>query len=108
MLAAFLIAALAATTVGGAWVGSAVIGRHRAQAAADLAALAAAQRVPTGRIAACLDATAVAAAMGAAVTRCEVQNLDVSLVVRVHTGARPGGVAVATAKAGPALVHPIG
>jgi len=108
VLAAFLIAALAAIMVGGVWVGSAVVGRHRAQAAADLAALAAAQRIPAGRTAACLHSKDLAAAMGAAVTRCEVENLDVSLVVRVHTGARLGGMAVATAKAGPALAHPIG
>ncbi len=108
MLGAFLIAALAAITVGGVWVGSAVVGRHRAQAAADLAALAAAQRVPAGRAAACIHAQVLAAAMGAVVTRCEVEDLDVSLVVRVHTGARVGGMAVATAKAGPALAHPSG
>lgn len=108
MLAAFLVAALAAIMVGGSWVGSAIVARHRAQAAADLAALAAAQRVPAGRTAACLGAEALAAAMGAAVTRCELDHLDVSLVVRVDVGARLGGAAVATAKAGPALAHPVG
>jgi len=107
VLAAFLVAALAGIAVGGMWLGSAVLARHRAQSAADLAALAAAQRVPAGRSAACLSAEALAAAMGAAVMRCEVDDADVSLVVRVHTGARLGGAAVATAKAGPAPGYPI-
>lgn len=79
MLAAFLVAALAGIAVGGMWLGSAVLARHRAQSAADLAALAAAQRVPAGRSAACLSAEALAAAMGAAVMRCEVDDADVSL-----------------------------
>lgn len=102
-MAAFMVAVLAGLTVGGVWVGSAVIARHRAQAAADLAALAGAQRVPAGRTAACLGAEALAAAMGASMTGCEVYQLDIALAVQVRTGARFGGIAVATAKAGPAV-----
>ena len=43
-----MMAILLAITVGGVYIGSAVIARHRAQAAADLAALAAAARLPAG------------------------------------------------------------
>lgn len=103
MLAAFLVCALAGISFAGIWIGSAVVARHRAQAAADLAALAAAHRVPAGRTTACGGAESLAAAMGASVTRCELDHLDVFLTVQVHTGTRLGGVAVATAKAGPAL-----
>lgn len=103
MLAAFLVCALAGISVAAIWVGSAVVARHRAQAAADLAALAAAHRVPAGRTTACRGAQSLAAAMGASVTKCELDHVDVYLTVQVHTGARLGGVAEATAKAGPAL-----
>ncbi|KXW74228.1 helicase, partial [Mycolicibacterium phlei DSM 43071] len=40
MLAATMIAALLAVTVGAVYLGAAVAARHRAQAAADLGALA--------------------------------------------------------------------
>jgi len=40
-----MVAVLLSITGGGAYLGSAVVARHRAQAAADLAALAAAARL---------------------------------------------------------------
>ena len=98
-----MMAVLLAITIGGVYVGSAVIARHRAQAAADLAAVAAAMRVGAGTGAACSRATALARAMNAAVTRCDVEDLDV--VITVEAGVPLGRVAVgparATARAGP-------
>ncbi|BBU20638.1 hypothetical protein MYXE_04270 [Mycobacterium xenopi] len=48
-----MVAVLLCVTGGGAYLGSVVVARHRAQAAADLAALAAAARVSAGADVAC-------------------------------------------------------
>lgn len=84
----------------GAYLGSVVVARHRAQAAADLAALAAAAQLPSGAEAACARATAVARAMRIDDTHCAVENLDVVVAVQV---AVPGGVARAAARSGPVV-----
>ena len=89
-----MMAVLLAFTVGGFYLGSAVIARHRAQAAADLAPLAAAERLPTGDGAACGQAAALANAMRVGVAECTVDELDV--VVTIHAGP-----ARAAARAGP-------
>jgi len=84
----------------GAYLGSAAVARHRAQAAADLAALAAAARLPSGAAAACAQATAVARQMRADEVRCEIDTLDV--VVTVQVLVLFVGAATAAARAGPA------
>ena len=87
----------------GLQLGSAVVARHRAEAAADLAALAATAQAIAGQEAACHSATRVAEGMSTTLTSCELQGWDA--VVRVS--ARPSrlverfGVANATARAGP-------
>ncbi len=98
-----MIAALAAMTVGGAHVGAAVIARHRAQAAADLAALAGAGYVPAGMDTACAQASALARAMGATAVECAVHGLDIVVSVEVSTTLVLSrmGPARAIAKAGP-------
>lgn len=93
--------ALLTITVGGLAVGSVVLARHRAQAAADLAALAAAQGIAAGGPAACGWAQNVAEAMGARLRGCRVAGLDVTVSVSVDTGLRLGGQAEAAARAGP-------
>jgi len=95
------VAALLAVTLGGVAVSSAVLARHRAQAAADLAALAAASKIPAGEQAACDQAKAVVAAMRAELRGCDVAGLDVTVTVAVDTGLRIGGPAAAAARAGP-------
>lgn len=87
----------------GAAVGSAVIARHRAQAAADLAALAAAGRVASGQQAACAAAGSVATAMRATVAECALTTLDVVVAVEVPVALGRWGVgsARAAARAGP-------
>jgi secretion/DNA translocation related TadE-like protein len=99
-----MAAVLVSITVGGVALGSAVVGRHRAQAAADLAALAAAGRLADGADAACAHATAIAEAMDAAVTSCVVHDLDVVVAVdaAVELGRFAVGPARAQARAGPA------
>ncbi|RDH75802.1 helicase [Mycolicibacterium moriokaense] len=90
-----MTAVLLAVTAGGFYIGSAVIARHRAQAAADLAALAAAARLPEGGQAACGRAWTLANAMNADVADCEVDDLDVVVTVavgRAHAVARAGPV----------------
>ncbi|MET8689556.1 Rv3654c family TadE-like protein [Streptomyces sp. NPDC004732] len=76
-----------------------VVARHRAGGAADLAALAAADRWPTGSTEACAGAVRVAEAQGARVLRCAVRG-ELSEV----TAASSAGPFTATvsARAGPA------
>lgn len=94
---------LAAATVGGVHIGAAVIARHRAQAAADLAALAAAASVADGAAYACGRAAELARGLGTAVVDCSVQDLDVIVAVEapVDTGIIGLGPARAVARAGP-------
>lgn len=101
MVAAFVIAALISVTVGCLWASAAVLSRHRTQAAADLAALAAARRLAAGPQAACAEAGAVAAAMGATVHRCTVERLDVVVTAALPIGGPFGGETRAAARAGP-------
>ncbi|HWS91978.1 MAG TPA: Rv3654c family TadE-like protein [Mycobacterium sp.] len=86
-------------TGAGAYLGSVVVARHRAQAAADLAALAAAARLPAGVGAACARATAVARQMRVNDIQCRADDLDV--VVTVGVTVVFAGVAHAAARAGP-------
>lgn len=95
---------LAAIGVAAVLVGVAVIGRHRAAAAADLAALAAAERAVRGDPAACAVAEQVAGANGARLAACTVGGgavVEVAVAVPVRLG--PLGVldAGARARAGP-------
>ncbi len=94
-----MLAVLLCVTGAGAYLGSVVVARHRAQAAADLAALAAAARLPSGAHAACAGASAVARAMRADDVGCRVDDLDVVVTVRVAVPF--AGVAQAAARAGP-------
>jgi secretion/DNA translocation related TadE-like protein len=94
-----MVAVLLCITGAGAHLGSVVVARHRAQAAADLAALAAAARLPSGAAAACARATAVAHEMRVDDTRCGVDGLDV--VVTAQVAVAFAGVARAAARAGP-------
>jgi len=103
VVAAAMMAVVMALTVGGALVGSAVIARHRAQAAADLAALAAAGRLVSGPQAACASAESLATAMSATVAACAVEELDVVVTTEVPVRLGRWGVHVAraSARAGP-------
>lgn len=94
LIAVAMMAVLVAITVGGFSIGSAVAARHRAQSAADLAALAAAARLPEGVDVACGQASAIANAMNVGVVDCAVEDLDVVITTR-------SGPARAAARAGP-------
>jgi secretion/DNA translocation related TadE-like protein len=90
------MAALSAIAFGGVYVGSAVVARHRAQAAADLSAAA---HLADG--AACSQASALAHAMHTDVTQSVVEDLDVVVTAEASVPlARIGvGPARATARA---------
>jgi secretion/DNA translocation related TadE-like protein len=83
--------------------GAAVTGRHRAEAAADLAALAVAVHVPDGTGNACAVGARIAVRNGGGVRDCRVVGDDVEVVVatRVNLGGLGAFTAVARARAGP-------
>jgi secretion/DNA translocation related TadE-like protein len=99
--ACFVILALIGIVVAVGHVGSVVVSRHRAQSAADLAALAAAAAAVRGVDAACAAADETTARGRATVRECRLDGWDavVTVVVPVGLGA---GEAVAAARAGPA------
>lgn len=103
VLAAAMLVVLLVICLGGVAVGSAVIARHRAQAAADLGALAAAGRLALGKDAACAWAASVTRGMGGSVSSCVVEDLDVVVSVRIaaNLGRWGVGTARAAARAGP-------
>lgn len=98
-----MMAAVLAVAMGAGYVGSAVIARHRAQAAADLAALAAATLLPRGLPTACAVAAALAHRMATVLTSCGAQDLDVIVWIQAPVGLAPPGLsgAQAIARAGP-------
>jgi secretion/DNA translocation related TadE-like protein len=116
--ATVLVLALATATVtlavGLAGLGAAVAARHRAEAAADLAALAGAQALQRGEPA-CDVVTRVALANGAVEVGCAVQGAEVvvrvgvdagGLNLRARTTARAGPARAGPARAGPARAGP--
>jgi secretion/DNA translocation related TadE-like protein len=83
-------------------IGSATVARHRAQAAADLAALAAAMKVLEGESVACARAAEVSAHNGASLVACRLDGFDVIVTVEVAaTGSALWGAARRSARAGP-------
>ncbi|WP_374775106.1 flp pilus-assembly TadE/G-like family protein [Streptomyces sp. NBC_01310] len=84
-------AALVATVLGAVFggvllLGQAVVARHRAAAAADLAALAAAATWAHGPPTACAAALRVARAQGAALAGCQVEGEVAEVTARVAAG----------------------
>ncbi|WP_405759810.1 Rv3654c family TadE-like protein [Streptomyces sp. NBC_01420] len=84
-------------------LGQVVAARHRAGGAADLAALAAADRALEGAAAACESAEKVAGAQGANVVRCAVQGEVADVTARVRFGPYAPEV---RSRAGPAAEAP--
>ncbi|WP_260765382.1 Rv3654c family TadE-like protein [Mycobacterium sp. SMC-4] len=97
-----MIVAVLAVAAAGAHLGSAAIARHRAQAAADLAAFSAAVRLTAGPDAACATAQTVTEAVGADLSVCRIEGLDVTVQVSVPVHLPWSvGPARAVARAGP-------
>jgi secretion/DNA translocation related TadE-like protein len=95
--------ALVLMGVAGAAVGAARVGRHQAQAAADLGALAGAARAVEGADAACERAGRFVSANGGLVTSCQVSGLEIIVRTEVAVTPLPGVTrhATAAARAGP-------
>lgn len=98
-----MVAVLLTVTGGGVCLGTAVIARHRAQAVADLAALAAAARLPAGAADGCARAAALARRMRINEIDCVADGLDIVVTVEVLVtfAGRQVGSARAAARAGP-------
>jgi secretion/DNA translocation related TadE-like protein len=87
----------------GAAVGAARVGRHRAQVAADLGALAGAARAIEGPDIACAEAARFIAANAGRMASCEVEGLEIVVQADVDVTGLPGPArtASAAARAGP-------
>jgi len=87
-------------------VGVAVVGRHRAQAAADLAALSAAAELERGANAGCAAAGDIASRMGARILQCAVVQWDATVTVEANVpmGLFGKRTVRAVARAGPVEV----
>ncbi|MGW5312432.1 Rv3654c family TadE-like protein [Nocardia thailandica] len=83
--ACLALAGLLCATVLVGQVGVVVVARHRAQAAADLGALAGAAALAAGPAEACARAAEPAPWMGAVLRRCVVEQWDVEVSVEVET-----------------------
>jgi len=98
------MAVVLAVAVVGVHLGAAAGTRHRAEAAADLAALAAASHAGDGEIAACAYGARVADAMSVKLVSCRVSGWEavVELEARPPLSLGSWGVAHGRARAGPA------
>jgi secretion/DNA translocation related TadE-like protein len=97
------LTALLAVTLLIGHVGAVVVARHRAQASADLGALAAAGAVSTDPDGACGQARDIGRRMHAGVRTCTISEWDVTVVAEITVSLGPFGTRVvrATARAGP-------
>ena len=100
VLATGMVLVLIAVTL--AMAGAATLARHRAQAAADLAALAGAMRAWEGEPVACQRAADISARNGARLVECRLDGLDLVVAVEVAPAQHiVVGVARGVARAGP-------
>jgi secretion/DNA translocation related TadE-like protein len=99
------VIAVVLTVLGGAMaLGSTLIARHRAASAADLAALAAADRVLEGSVSACAAAAVIVAEHAAELVECRLAGdiVEVTVAVALPVTLQGLGPATARARAGPA------
>jgi secretion/DNA translocation related TadE-like protein len=101
------IGTVAVVLVGLLWFVATVGARHRAQSAADLAALAAASTAVAGERRACDAARWVTDGMGVALRSCRLSGWDALVEVSAKSAGVPGefSPAVARARAGPVQRH---
>jgi secretion/DNA translocation related TadE-like protein len=101
--AAGAVMVLVALLVFGMHLAAATSGRHRAEAAADLGAVAAAAHAIDGEPVACAYAARVADGMAARLVSCRLAGWDVLVEVGVTPAiSLPGSTATGRARAGPA------
>lgn len=101
--AAAVMTVLLGLALAGVELGMAVGIRHRAEAAVDLAALAAAGHAGEGEEPACAQAARVAERMSTRLTACRVSGWEVRVELEAREAGVPGlgGAAHAWARAGP-------
>jgi secretion/DNA translocation related TadE-like protein len=101
--AAGTIVVLVSMAVFGLQLGEAILARHQAESAADLAALAGATAVVAGEQYACTQAHRVTDRMRVQLVSCRLRDGDVLVDVAVQPGGWLGGLEAATsrARAGP-------
>lgn len=101
--ACLALAGLIVVTVLVVQFGGVVVARHRAQAAADLAALAAAGELWNGAEAGCAAAESLGRRMAAHLARCEIDGWDAVITVEEKVPLGPFGTRSirAVARAGP-------
>ncbi|MFI7664461.1 Rv3654c family TadE-like protein [Nocardia sp. NPDC049526] len=106
VFACLALAALIGATLLIAQVGAVVVARHRAQAAVDLAALAAAGELARGADVGCTEAGEIARRMGVRIQQCEVVQWDATVTVEgnVPMGLLGKRTVRAVARAGPVEV----
>jgi secretion/DNA translocation related TadE-like protein len=103
VLVVALAAVLLVVAAGIALVGAATVARHRAESAADLAALSAAAHALEGDVAACRWAATAARRSGGELVACRLDDAVADVVVRARlaTPAARFGAATSRARAGP-------
>ncbi len=101
--AAGAVAVVLVIAVAGMHLGGVLLARHRAESAADLAALAAAGRSVAGQQVACARARGLAERMTVELVSCRLEGWDALVEVRVRPGGPLArfGSATARARAGP-------
>ena len=97
--AAAAVAAVLVIAVAGMHLGGVLLARHRAESAADLAALAAAGRSAAGPQVACARARELAERMSAEVVSCRLEGWDVLVETQVRPAGPLAGFGSATARA---------
>ena len=105
-----VIASVLALTISGLLLASAVLASHRARAAADLGALAAASVLLRGGpvTTACESAAHIASLNHGHVQECIASGTEVRLWVAVTAGVKGVGVASASSRAGPGVNRGLG
>ena len=109
VLACFTLAALVVVTAALVHVGGVVVSRHRAQSAADLAALASAYALDGGGESACAAASSIADRMRVELADCSVDGWQVVVATTVSaagSGVLPIGAARGGARARPRAPGP--
>jgi secretion/DNA translocation related TadE-like protein len=101
--AAGAIAVLVSMVMFGLHLGEAMVARHRAESAADLAALAGAAALAGGEGYACTQARRVTGRMRVQLVSCRIRDWDMLLVVVARPSGWLGGLGAVTgqARAGP-------
>ncbi|MGH3568894.1 MAG: Rv3654c family TadE-like protein [Pseudonocardia sp.] len=107
--AAVAVTAVLGLLLVGLDLGSVIAARHRAEAAADLAALAAAGHAVHGEVPACARARRVVEQMGGRTSVCHLSGWDalVEVEIGVQSTTVAVGAAVGRARAGPAPSGPL-